>query len=48
MTRNLLEYIPYPFTFTGGVMDLVYLFAVLAFFGVTAALAAAFEKLRKR
>ena len=29
-------------------MDLVYLFALLAFFGVTAALAAAFEKLRKR
>ena len=29
-------------------MDLVYLFAVLAFFGVTAALAAAFETLQKR
>jgi hypothetical protein len=29
-------------------MDLVYLFVVLAFFGMTAALAAAFEKLRKR
>ncbi len=29
-------------------MDLIYLLAVLAFFGVTAALAAAFEKLRRR
>ena len=29
-------------------MDLVYLFAVLAFFGMTAALVAAFETLRKR
>lgn len=29
-------------------MDLIYLFALLAFFGATAGLAAAFEKLRKR
>jgi hypothetical protein len=29
-------------------MDLIYLFALLAFFGITAALAAAFDKLRKR
>ena len=29
-------------------MDLISLFALLAFFGMTAALAAAFEKLRKR
>lgn len=29
-------------------MDLIYLLAVLAFFGVTTALAAAFEKLRRR
>jgi len=29
-------------------MDLIFLFAVLAFFGITAALAVAFEKLRRR
>jgi hypothetical protein len=29
-------------------MDLIYLFAALAFFAATAALAAAFEKLRRR
>jgi len=29
-------------------MDLIYLFAVLAFFGITAALAVAFDKLRRR
>jgi len=29
-------------------MDLIYLFAVLAFFGFSAALAAAFDKLRRR
>jgi len=28
-------------------MDLLYLFAVLAFFGLSAALAAAFDKLRR-
>jgi hypothetical protein len=29
-------------------MDLIYLFAALAFFSVTAALAVAFDKLRRR
>lgn len=29
-------------------MDLIYLFAILAFFGITAALAVAFDKLRRR
>jgi hypothetical protein len=29
-------------------MDLIYLFASLAFFGITAALAVAFDKLRRR
>ena len=29
-------------------MDLIYLFAVLAFFGLSATLAAAFDKLRRR
>lgn len=29
-------------------MDLIYLFAALAFFAVTAAMAAAFDKLRRR
>ena len=29
-------------------MDLIYLFATLAFFAATAALAVAFDKLRKR
>ena len=29
-------------------MDLIYLFTALAFFGITAALAAAFDKLRRR
>jgi hypothetical protein len=29
-------------------MDLIYLFAVLVFFGITAALAAAFETFRRR
>ena len=28
-------------------MDLIYLFAALAFFGITAALVAAFEKVRR-
>jgi hypothetical protein len=29
-------------------MDLIYFFAALAFFGLTAALAVAFDKLRRR
>ncbi len=29
-------------------MDLIYLFAALTFFGITAALAVAFDKLRRR